>query len=116
MPKNSTPKRDWSNAISRGPGSRFPVLAAVGLLLLVAVPAAVSAKNTASTQDNGTGGHLNQDAKHAVADIKEGAHRVGVAAKAVAHEVATAAKRSAAETRRAMRGEKVDTGGTNRSH
>ena len=116
MPKNATPKRDRSNAIQRGPVGRSPVLAAVGLLLLVAVPAAVSAKTASSTHADGAGGHLNQDAKNAVADIKEGAHRVGVAAKAVAHEVATAAKRSAAETRQAMRGEKVTTGGPNRTH
>lgn len=48
-----------------------------------------------------------RDSAVAGAAIKEGAHRVAVAAKAVAHEIATATKRGAAETRAAFKGEKT---------
>lgn len=54
--------------------------------------------------------HLKQTAQHdsrvAAAAIKDGAHRVAVAAKAVGHEIAMASKRGAAETRAAFKGEK----------
>jgi len=56
--------------------------------------------------------HFSETAKHRAAAagsaIKEGAHRVAVASKAVGHEIATAAHRGALEARAALKGEKPD--------
>jgi hypothetical protein len=79
-------------------------IAATTAVMTMTTTTATTSADAMPTDPAGAG----PDTKAAGAAIKEGAHRVATASKAVAHEIATAAKRGAAQGRAALRGQKAN--------